>query len=117
MPRSISSLVSRTSRNGSDFGSAAPGGAVGADRGSSALMPPFYRIAAPRPCGYLRDPRSGNGDWTARPRKGASISGRRGRRERTAAEIDDRVVEPPQRAVMPDADDRRPPFGFAQHAV
>ena len=33
------------------------------------------------------------------------------------AEIDDRLVEAPQRAVMADADDGRPPFGLAQQAV
>src|ERR1043166_9019178 len=37
--------------------------------------------------------------------------------DRRAPEIDDRLVEAPQGAVMADADDRRMPIGFAQQPV
>src|SRR4030081_1542934 len=49
-------------------------------------------------------------------RKGSSIAGDGGA-DAVAAEIDDRLVEALQRAVMADADDRRVPIGFAHQPV
>ena len=62
---------------------------------------------------------SGEWQWLIRrdDRRRAGSPSRGGARDRRLREIDDRVVEAPQRAVMTDADDRRPPGRFAQQAI
>src|SRR5436190_21781292 len=125
MPRNAASFSSRTRRNGS---SSSPVLLEGSCTRSSALIgrPLRHKLASRRKPGSTdplpRRGRVGPGfrlvaNYMRRVRTKRGLVAGDGGAGAVPAEIDDRLVEAPQGAVVTDADDSRVPIGLAQQPV
>src|SRR4029079_9720560 len=120
MPRSVASLSSRTRRNGSSSSLARCGAAKSSALISGALLK-AHKV--PAQGGTHRSTSRSAEKWVPAfagtnivcrnsPQICATLVHHGGFADAVTAEIDDRLVEAFQRAVMADADDRRVPLRF-----
>src|SRR5579862_5541397 len=115
IPRKASSLPRRTRRNGSSSSALI---ARLQKKFGSLRQAGTHRSAAPAVDIWI-PACAGNHSYVVMAKTGRLSVAGRGLRlaDVVLSEIDDQLVEPPQRAVMADADDGRLPLGFAQQPV
>src|SRR5437763_1138804 len=115
------SFSRRTRRNGSSSSPTFLGNGLMLSSAAMRVLTARGRARPGHPHVLNPQPESGYKTWMPGTSPGKGICDNLVARDRladpVAAEIDDRLVETLQRAVMPDADDRRVPIGFAHEPI